>query len=151
MRVMKMKKISDCDSKLSSSQLRRGMVEGYRSGLERDIGCQLNSSKVRWEFEPERIPYTPKNRTYTPDFLLKGQGVKFYIESKGRFLAADRAKHLLVNAQHPDLDIRFVFNNPNQKLYKGSKTTYGEWCIKHGFSYAGQGRIPESWIKELGS
>ena len=134
------------DGSISSSQLRRGMIEGYRSGLERDIGCQLNSHKVRWEYEPVRIPYTPKPRTYTPDFLIKGKGERFFVETKGRFTGADRAKHLLIKKQHPEIDIRFVFTNPHQKLYKGSKTTYAEWCIKHGFSYA-QGRIPESWLE----
>lgn len=137
---MKMKKIS-------SSQLRRGMIEGYRSGLECSVGCQLNSAKVRWEYESERIPYTPKNRTYTPDFVVKGKGIKFYVETKGRFLGSDRSKHLLIQEQHPDLDIRFVFTNPNQKLYKGAKTTYGEWCKKHGFIFS-KGSIPESWIRE---
>jgi predicted nuclease of restriction endonuclease-like RecB superfamily len=137
---MKMKKIS-------SSQLRRGMIEGYRSGLECNVGCQLNSAKVRWEYESERIPYTPKNRTYTPDFVVKGKAVKFYVETKGRFLGSDRSKHLLIQEQHPDLDIRFVFTNPNEKLYKGAKTTYGEWCRKHGFIYA-KGQIPDEWLRE---
>lgn len=145
---MKMKKISKLpNGSLSSSQLRRGVIEGYRSGLERDIGCQLNSKKVRWEYEPVRIPYTPKPRTYTPDFLVKGQAVKFYVETKGRFLASDRTKHLLIKEQHPQLDIRFVFTNPNQKLYKGAKTTYGEWCEKHGFSFS-KGSIPDDWLRE---
>ena len=71
---MKMKKIS-------SSQLRRGMIEGYRSGLECSVGAQLNSANVRWEYESERIPYTPRSRTYTPDFIdPKG---KWIIETKG--------------------------------------------------------------------
>ena len=56
--------------KISSSQLRRGMIEGYRSGLEASVGAQLNSARVRWEYESERIPYTPKVKTYTPDFIF---------------------------------------------------------------------------------
>jgi len=127
------------------SSYRRGISEGYRSGLESDIGCQLNTAKVKWEFEPERIPFIPKNRTYTPDFVLEGKDGKLYIETKGRFVGADRSKHLLIKSQHPDLDIRFVFSNPKQKLNKGSKTTYGEWCDKHGFKYATK-RIPDEWL-----
>ena len=123
------------------------MIEGYRSGLECSVGAQLNAAKVRWEYESERIPYTPKVKTYTPDFILKGKGVKFYVETKGRFLGSDRSKHLLLKEQHPQLDIRFVFTNPNQKLYKGAKTTYGEWCKKYGFIFS-KGSIPESWIRE---
>ena len=133
--------------KISKSQMQRGMVEGYRSGLESSVGAQLNSAKVRWEYESERIPYIPKKRTYTPDFIIKGEVSKMYIETKGRFLGSDRAKHLLIKEQHPELDIRFVFTNPDQKLYKGAKTTYGDWCTKHGFSFS-KGSLPDSWLRE---
>ena len=133
--------------KSSKSQMRRGIVEGYRSGLESSVGNQLATAKVRWEYESERIPYTPRQQTYTPDFIIKGEVSKMYIETKGRFLGSDRTKHLLIKEQHPQLDIRFVFTNPNQKLYKGAKTTYGEWCEKHGFIFS-KGSIPESWLRE---
>ena len=133
--------------KISKSQMQRGMVEGYRSGLESSVGEQLAAAKVRWEYESERIPYIPKKRTYTPDFIIKGEVSKMYIETKGRFLGSDRTKHLLPKEQHPQLDIRFVFTNPNQKLYKGAKTKYGEWCEKHGFIFS-KGSIPESWLRE---
>lgn len=133
--------------KISKSQMQRGMVEGYRSGLESSVGEQLAAAKVRWEYESERIPYIPKKRTYTPDFIIKGEVSKMYIETKGRFLGSDRAKHLLIKEQYPQLDIRFVFTNPNQKLYKGAETTYGEWCEKHGFIFSKRS-IPESWIRE---
>ena len=133
--------------KISSSVARRWKLEGYRSPEEMDIACQLNSAKVRWEYEPDRIPYTVEHH-YKPDFLIKGKGFKFYVEYKGWFKGADRAKHKRIKKQHPELDIRFVFTNPHQKLYKGSKTTYAEWCIKHGFSYATR-RIPDSWLVKL--
>ena len=134
-------------TKISKSQMQRGMVEGYRSGLESSVGEQLAAAKVRWEYESERIPYIPKKRTYTPDFIIKGEVSKMYIETKGRFLGSDRAKHLLIKEQYPQLDIRFVFTNPNQKLYKGAETTYGEWCEKHGFIFS-KGSIPDSWLRE---
>jgi len=134
------------------------MKEGYRSGLEHKIGEQLKSADVEWHYEPERIPYIPDQQTYTPDFYLVSKKDYQYpsrmdrhgifIETKGRFIGSDRAKHLLIKKQHPDLDIRFVFTNPNQKLYKGSRTTYGEWCEKHGFRYAKQD-IPSEWIIEM--
>ena len=133
--------------KISSSVARRYHLQGYRSRFEMDIAVQLNSSKVRWEYESERIPYQPKTSTYIIDFIIKGKASRIYIETKGRFLAKDRTKHLLLQSQYPNMDLRFVFTNPNQKLYKGSKTTYGEWCIKYGFSFS-KGSIPESWIGE---
>ena len=122
-----------------------GLIKGYRSGLESNVGCQLNEAKVKWDFESERIPFVPKNRTYTPDFVLEGDNGKLYIETKGRFLGSDRSKHLMIKSQHPELDIRFVFSNPKQKLNKGSKTTYGQWCDKHGFKYATK-LIPDEWL-----
>lgn len=69
------------------------------------------------------------------------------METKGRFTATDRKKHLLVKAQRPDLDIRFVFSNSRAKLNKGSKTTYADWCNKHGFLYADK-LIPTEWLDE---
>ena len=125
----------------------RGICEGYRSGLEESIAIQLKASGVTYMYERERLKYIPVPKHYTPDFILIGKNKKIYIETKGRFLAKDRTKHLLVQSQYPELDLRFVFTNPNAKLYKGSKTTYGEWCIKYGFSFS-KGSIPESWIGE---
>lgn len=60
---------------------------------------------------------------------------------------ADRQKHLLVQEQYPELDIRFIFSNPNAKIRKGSKTSYADWCNKHGFLFA-QKSIPKEWLKE---
>ena len=33
------------------------------------------------------------------------------------------------------MDLRFVLQSPNGKIYKGSKTTYAEWCEKNGFKW----------------
>ena len=41
----------------------------------------------------------------------------------------------LVKQQHKDLDIRFVFMNARNKIYKGSRTTYADWCNKHDFRW----------------
>ena len=72
-----------------------------------------------------------------------------YIETKGRFLGSDRSKHLLIKEQHPELDIRFVFTNPDQKLYKGAKSRYYQWCDTNDFMWAHR-VIPEEWLKEKG-
>ena len=85
-----------------------------------------------------------ETRRYTPDFILPNGII---IETKGRFVAADRKKHLLIQQQHSELDIRFVFSNSRAKLSKGAKSTYGEWCEKHGFLYADK-QIPEEWLSE---
>jgi hypothetical protein len=45
------------------------------------------------------------------------------------------------------LDIRIVFSSSRTKLYKGSPTSYGEFCEKHGIKFADK-LIPAEWIKE---
>jgi hypothetical protein len=123
----------------------RAIKAGYRSGLEETISTQLKVLKVPVKYETEKIKYEVNEvRTYTPDFILPNGII---IESKGRFVAADRKKHLLVKKQHKELDIRFVFSNSRAKISKGSKTTYADWCIKNGFLYADK-LIPIEWIKE---
>lgn len=107
---------------------------------------ELDALSVPYEYEKDKIAYQQpvKHRKYTPDFKLPN-GI--YIETKGRFLTADRQKHLLIKEQHPDLDIRFVFSNSNSKISKGSPTSYADWCEKYGFLYADKS-IPLEWIKE---
>lgn len=124
----------------------RGIREGYRSGLEDVIAEQLRLNGIEPKYEKIRIRYLQpsKFKLYTPDFLLPNGII---VETKGRFVSADRAKHLLIKQQYPDLDIRFVFTNPNARLSKRSKTTYAQWCEKHGFKYA-HGAIPEEWFRE---
>lgn len=72
---------------------------------------------------------------------------KIYIEGKGKFSATDRKKMLLVKAQYPKLDIRFVFYRAAAKIRSGSKTTHAMWAEKYGFKWADK-LIPLSWIKE---
>lgn len=123
------------------------LKHGFRSGLEETIAKKLSADNVAFEYEKLKINFTQpeKKRSYTPDFQLLKNGI--IIESKGRFLVADRLKHLWVKEQHPELDIRFVFSNSKAKLSKASKTTYGMWCDKHGFKYADR-EIPKGWINE---
>jgi len=85
-----------------------------------------------------------KMRSYTPDFILENGII---IETKGRFVSADRRKHKEIKKQYPDLDIRFVFSNSRAKLYKGAKSSYSDWCEKEGFLYSDK-TIPEEWITE---
>lgn len=120
---------------------------GFRSGLEEKIAANLTSKGVSFTYEELTIPFVEpaKGRKYTPDFTLLVNGI--IVESKGRFLTEDRQKHLLVKAQHPHLDIRFVFSNSKTKINKRSLTTYGDWCAKNGFQFADKD-IPDAWLRE---
>jgi len=117
---------------------------GFKSGLEETISQQIESKGIKVEYETEKVPYIipASNHTYSPDFKLPN-GIR--VETKGRFVAADRKKHLLVKAQNPTLDIRFVFSNSKNKITKNSKTTYADWCEKNGYKYSDK-VIPEDWF-----
>ena len=127
---------------------RRAIQQGYRSGLEQTIAQQLDSKQVVYQYEnpANKIKYTvpAKDHTYLPDFVLPNGII---IETKGRFVLADRKKHELIKSQRPELDIRFVFSNSNTKIAKNSKTTYGSWCEKLGIPYADK-QIPKEWLEE---
>ena len=120
---------------------------GYRSIFEFCIARFLKSIKRKFRYEKIRVSwYHVQKRFYIPDFVLDNGIV---IEVKGWFKQSDRMKHLAIKEQHPKLDIRFIFQNENNFLYKGSKTTYAKWCDKHKFKYANR-VIPKNWLKEKG-
>jgi len=126
---------------------RDALRHGYKSGLEFKISMALDTIRYQYDYESIKIEWEDLTyRTYTPDFILKNGVI---IETKGRFITSDRKKHLAIKQQHPKLDIRFVFTNSNVKIYKGSKTSYAMWCIRHGFRYYDR-IIPEDWLKEKG-
>lgn len=119
---------------------------GFRSGLEERIAEQLDKAGVKYTYEKLKLDYVKpaSKHVYTPDFVLSNGII---IETKGRFLLADRQKHILVKRHNPTLDIRFVFSNSNARISKASTTTYAQWCIKNGFKYADK-TIPEGWMDE---
>ena len=126
------------------TQKQAGLKHGYRSGLEDKVARSLQELGIDPRYEQEKITYTVPARkaTYTPDFRLPN-GI--FVETKGRFVVADRQKHLFIKAQHPELDIRFVFSNSKAKISKTSTTTYAQWCEKNGFKYADK-EIPNEWL-----
>ena len=122
---------------------------GFRSGLEERVSQQITKAGLELLYETDKIGYVvpARDARYTPDFKLPKPGGFFYVETKGIWTVQDRAKHLLIQKQFPDLDIRFVFSNQNAKLYKGSPTSYALYCEKHNFRYANK-VIPEAWLLE---
>jgi hypothetical protein len=119
---------------------------GWRSGLEERVAEQLNQLGVEYTYEKLKLKYIrpASEHVYTPDFVLPNGII---VETKGRFLPADRMKHMMVKKHNPDVDIRFVFSNSNARISKASKTTYAMWCRKNGFLYADK-VIPKEWIEE---
>lgn len=105
----------------------------------------LEQQGVLFDYEGHPLHYViPARKTrYTFDFLLPNGII---IETKGRFVSADRKKHKIIKDQFPDLDLRIVFSNPNSKIGKRSKTTYAMWCDSLDIPYAAK-EIPAEWIK----
>lgn len=105
----------------------------YRSKFEKDVAKFLKSLKIKFKYESKRIPYEfIAQRTYLVDFILPNGII---VETKGRFTASDRKKHLLLKEQHPEIDIRLLFQRSANTLYKGSQTTYGMWCDKYNIKW----------------
>lgn len=119
----------------------------WRSGLEELVAGDLTSRGVPYRYEEIKFSYSKPatSHKYCPDFVLLDNGI--VVETKGIFDAADRKKHELIKAQHPGLDIRFVFTRSKSRLSKVSKTTYADWCAKRGFQFADR-LIPAAWTDE---
>lgn len=128
------------------TQKQVGLRHGFRSGLEEQIADALRTLGITYLYEGLVVPFVQpeKPRTYTTDFLLPNGII---LESKGRFVTADRQKHQWVKDQHPDLDLRFIFSNSRSRISKQSATTYAKWCDSKGFLFADR-EVPKAWLNE---
>ena len=118
----------------------------FRSGAEKTAAEYLDSKDVGFDFEPHYISYMwIEHKKYLPDFVLDDTGI--ILEVKGRFTREDRKKHLFLRESNPDADVRFGFTNSRNKIYKGSKTSYADWCTKNDFLFCDlKDGIPEEWL-----
>jgi hypothetical protein len=114
----------------------------YRSRLEERLARWFELNGKTFEYETVRLPYT-LSAVYTPDFVLPNGVI---LEAKGYFKPEDRRKMLAIKQQHPDVDIRLVFQAPKNTLTKDSKTTYADWAEKNGFLWAPSYDIPLEWF-----
>ena len=123
-----------------------------KSGLEEAIYSFLLSKDVSFSYETLKIFFDQptQKKSYTPDFPINKS---FIVETKGAFNSADRKKHKLIRAQHPEYDIRFIFSNSKTRIGKKSKTTYGKWCELNNFKYhcvqSTKIPFPKEWFEEI--
>jgi len=136
----------------STSKKRQAAYKyGYKSGLELTVSEQIAEAKYPVNYETETLHYVvPESKhKYTPDFIFtKKTGEIMYIETKGRWTVADRKKMKHVLACNPGIDIRMVFQNPNQRISKASKTTYEMYANKLGITHVAKKEIPAEWLSE---
>jgi hypothetical protein len=127
------------------------LKHGYKSGLEQVVAEQIKSCNFDLKYETETVKYIVPERhaKYTPDFVfVKKDGSLMYIETKGRWTSIDRLKMKHVLASNPGMDIRMVFQAPNQKISKGSQTTYESYANKLGIKHVAKKLIPAEWLVE---
>jgi len=116
--------------------------------FEERVIVDLSNRGVSFEYEPDRITYSVE-RHYIPDIRLSDT---LYVELKGYFRQDAQRKMKAVKEQHPELDIRFVFQNATstiqgaKKRKDGSKMTCAEWADRNGFVWA-EATIPEEWLQ----
>lgn len=129
-----------------------------RSGYEYQIRDDLTARDIAFGYESEVLEYTStvrggvcrdcgskkigKLRKYTPDFVIPRAQGKLIVEAKGRLTSTDRSKMRDVKREHPELDIRFMFQNRSLK----EQVAVATWCTKFNFLYAFGTEIPDSWI-----
>jgi len=104
-----------------------------RSGFEDEVEAFLKDNKINYEYETVKLTYTiPESKhVYTPDFIVGD----IHFEIKGYMDANTKKKMKLVVEQNSNKRIIMVFQNPNAKLTKKSKTTYAMWCDKNNIEW----------------
>jgi hypothetical protein len=119
-----------------ASARRNGRAANKRSGLEVKVEEILCNAGIKNTYETLKFSYEQpaQKRRYLADYELPDYP-NVVIEAKGRFTSADRKKMLLLQAQYPDTQFIMVFGRSINTLSKSSKTTYGDWCDKHGIDW----------------
>jgi len=114
----------------------------FRSKLEKNLADLMTELGVSYEYESTQIAYTISHN-YCPDFVLPNHVI---LEAKGYWSPADRRKLLAVKRDNPDLDLRMVFQAPFNTISKKSKTTYAQYCERHGIPWSSYVNIPLDWL-----
>lgn len=114
----------------------------FRSQLEEKVADLMVNLGVKYEYESTKVAYTIAHN-YTPDFVLPN-GV--YLECKGYWDPTDRRKIKAIKKQHPELDLRMVFQAPFNRISKKSRVTYAQFCEKLNIPWTSYANIPLNWL-----
>ncbi len=119
-----------------------------RGSLEPKVMADLDNRGVLYAYEPFSLKYTTES-SYTPDLVLSNGII---VEIKGKFDRDDQRKMDQVVKQHPDKDIRMVFQRlktgliGSAKRKDGTRMTHQEWADRRGIKCA-EMTIPEEWLE----
>jgi hypothetical protein len=114
------------------ARFRNKRVGIYKSGTEKEVGDALAQLGIPATYEKAKLPYV-LHRKYSPDFNI---GLTHHIEVKGYWESSDRSKLLAVIHANPTVRILVALEYPQLTISKKSKTTYSQWCDKHGIQWA---------------
>jgi hypothetical protein len=106
--------------------------KGKRSKNEEVVAEALGLTGHPFSYESVKLPYV-KQHSYLPDFTLHNH--RCHVECKGYWPAEDRAKMLAVARCNPDVIVVMVLIKPELTISKASKTTYSQWCDRHGIPW----------------
>ena len=123
----------------------------YKNSFEKDIHSILD--KAVYEDKKAKVAYTTE-AIYNPDFVFP-ENDWLLIEAKGRFIGGSKeaAKYVWVKKCRPDLELVFIFQDPNTKMPNarrrvgGSFMTMGEWAAKNGFAFFHHKRLPYELVE----
>ena len=117
---------------------------GWEPEVLRGLKALQTEFKYDLAYETEKLHYTIEY-DYTPDFVIQLPNKrKIYIEAKGYWDADDRRKIRNVKNQHPEADIRMLFQ-ANSKMHRSSPSRYSDYSEKHNIPYAVK-VIPKEWF-----
>lgn len=116
----------------SSSARRHASLAGLKSILEVRTKAWLEEHSIPHSYETQRWVYQYAPQKYKPDFLVPN----FVIECKGKMTREVRKKLLAIIKSNPDKKLHLVFERPQNKIDRGSKTTYAMWAEKHGIKWS---------------
>lgn len=123
----------------------KSFKNSFESGIYEEIKARARNHRFYVAYEQDDLHFVLKRR-YRTDFTIEFEsGHKRYIETKGFLRSGDITKMLAVRQQHPDLDIRIVFQKDNVVI--GSRKRYSEWATRVGYPWA-IGHVPEEWYVE---
>ena len=109
---------------------------GYRSMGEVRYASRLKQQNIPFDYEAEKLSYQYDPQKYVVDFQIPiGNDKYIYIEYKGKLDGPTRKKMRAIKKSNPNVDLRIVFEKPNNKLYSGAKMRYWEWAERYGFKW----------------
>jgi hypothetical protein len=112
---------------------KRDLMPTFKSKLEEKVWAVLKKTFSTVKYEPTKYKYVQpeQERTYTPDFKTGRRNI--FIEAKGKLDLETRKKMVWFKQCNPNIIIIFLFQNPDNKLTKRSKTTYAMWAEAQWF------------------